>query len=637
MKFAVAEQGNLAAFARATQSLDDAKSKITKVGRNDSTQAEILNITASSVDGFQGEAARLQETAAETLFGRFPLIRAFGIDPTEDEEFQIHSYTTSGVAERRAVASALTKIAKSASSDPLNVIILVPGATESERVSEGLAELVDSEAPQAFDHVADARLFPGGLRSEWGPMPAWDTPDPAIDAVCRRFLKYIHPAKEPRSLMLVMVRRFADKARGDYWIQAQQRTFDLSTLEKAEDDPEKLEADKVRMAETLAHDRSRFTPQIIGGSALLFLLALAIQAALSLDSPQARGWLNRLAVPTFGFLVGLFLTPLLMLALKRGLPDPQSPVLIGGWWPCVAGALSLILPAGVFRMGAGSAGRYVPAISCHGRWGVAFVPVALGICAAWIRPATYALDGHWIIFIIALGAAAANLVYCFGRAIDLADHFPMTILPITLALALVFGGGAFLGSSWILSLVAVCAAMTTALHTFITRRRAASSVNAVEASSRDGTRGRRPRTIPQLHEALLVPLYQPPPEFELLKKTIEQAGITKSTWIGLVGPIAAGKTAAVRHLINELQTSDADLQVLMGRCVEGGTPYQPFREALAEVGVSTRLMTAKAQGGDVNSIIERLADEFIPFWDFFSGAQMMTRRKRQRGLTFWPP
>jgi hypothetical protein len=176
-------------------------------------------------------------------------------------------------------------------------------------------------------------------------------------------------------------------------------------------------------------------------------------------------------------------------------------------------------------MGAGSVGRYVTAMSCHGRWGAAFVPVALGTCAAWIRPALYALqNGESGLFIVSLGTAAAVLVYSFGR------------------------------------------------------------------------------------------------EFEHFKTTIETAGITRATWVGLVGPSASGKTAAAWHLIGELRSSNPGLQVLVGHCTEGGPPFQPFREALTEIGISPGLMTSRGQGGDVNSIIERLADEFIPFWDFFSGA-----------------
>src|SRR6185436_11883457 len=53
-------------------------------------------------------------------------------------------------------------------------------------------------------------------------------------------------------------------------------------------------------------------------------------------------------------------------------------------------------------------------------------------------------------------------------------------------------------------------------------------------------------------------------------------------------------------------------------CSKDSPPYEPFREALAELGVSAGLTASRGQGNEVNSIFERLADEFIPFWNFFS-------------------
>ena len=440
-----------ASFDAARKNQELAATTIAAGQSNSSAEIRDSKAAAETVERLQRETAELRALAAKSLFGGLPLIRAFGIRPDEDDEYQVFSDSTRGMAERRAMRDALTKIAKGASSDPLHVVLLVPGETIHERTEGRFARLVDSEAPESFAHIADVRLYSGALRAELDPMPAWDSPDPAIDAICRQFLKRIHPEKAPRSVMLVMVREFTDESNGDYWVQAQQRTFSLSTLEKAEDDPEKLEADKVRVADAFAHDRSRFTIAIWGGCLLMFVVALVCRAALSMRTAREGGWPNWLAIPTFGFLLGLILTPLIMLALKRGLPDPRSDVLASAWWPCAAGAFSLIFPAAIFRMAVGSAGRNIPSISCHGRWGIAFVSVRIGDRQrVWIQPATYALGAGCIHLIAAMSISAALLVYCFGRAIDLADHFPLSILPITLCLSLVFGAGAFLGSPWVL-------------------------------------------------------------------------------------------------------------------------------------------------------------------------------------------
>src|SRR4029077_2527257 len=135
---------------------------------------------------------------------------------------------------------------------------------------------------------------------------------------CRQFLKLIDPEKEPRSVMLVMVRELADESGDGCWVQVQQRTFEASSLEKADEDAQKLEADKVREHETLTHDRSRFGTGIVAGVIVLFLLSVAVHWGLSLTTVhRAGGWQRWLAIPISGFAVGLALTPLIMWAMKR--------------------------------------------------------------------------------------------------------------------------------------------------------------------------------------------------------------------------------------------------------------------------------------------------------------------------------
>ena len=617
LKFGASERGSVQEFEAAQRALDAAAARLAEVNVQRRQQA------ARTVQRLQRETGGLRKVALTTFFGRFPLIRAFDFEIEGGEEFQVHSYSNPGNARRRAILGALTQIGKSASSGPLHALVLVPGETEHERLSSELAELVDSESRLAFADVANIMIYAGALRADVDPMPAWGVHDPAFDPICRQFLKLVDPEKEPRAVMLVMVRELADELGDGRWVQVQQRTFEASSLEKAEDDPKKLEADKVREQETLTHDRSRFGSGIAVGVCILFLLSIAVHGALLLTTvARAGGWQRWLAIPISGFAVGLALTPLIMWAMKRWLPEPQMHAASAAWWPCTAGALSLVLPAGIFRMGAGSASRYIPSLSCHGRWGIVFVPVALGACAAWIRPACYALGaGGGTFLILSMGIAAGLLVYFFGRAIDMADQFPVAATPIAIVLALVFGGGAFLGSPAVLWIVSGAACLFYVIHAWVTRRKAASAREHADGLSRRGeTDIGRPHTTAQLKAALEMPSYQPSPEFDQLKQTIDRLGIAQSSWIGLVGPTVSGKTMAARHLISELQSSDRELQVLVGRCTEGAHPYQPFREALEALGVAPGFIASRGQGGDVNSIFERLADELIPFWDFFSSS-----------------
>lgn len=616
LKFAVAEHGDLRAIHGADLLSEQARAALKKE-QGTAEESDLLVVARSSAETLNVESKRLREVAAGSLFGRFPLLRGFGLKTGDEEEFLVRSYSVQGEARRRAIANCFLQLAKAGSSDPLHAVILVPSAFVGEPVSEEWIADVDSLARQAFANFPNIKLYPGRLRDELPAAPAWDAPDEDFDPIARAFLKRVDPLEEPRTVMLIIARQFLDPARDGVWVQVQQRTYEGSTLKDAEDAPEDLEADKVRVHETLAHDRGRFNLPITLAILLLFAGAVTIpESVFHLGGRRPLAWQRWLAIPPAGFVIGIVLTPLTMMALERWLPVAETTVVRGAWWPCLAGALSLILAAGVFRLAAGSLGRYFPNLSCHGRWGISFVPVAAGVTAAWIQPACYALGVDCVLPLVALGAAASLLVYCFGRAIDTADQFPVAVVPIVIILALVFGGASFAGSQSILCLVAVLAAVTTGVHEYATRHRSESE--GVEEGQPAGG-FRRPRTIEQLRAALESPRYQPPAEFESLRRTILASGLTRARWTGLVGPTASGKTAAARHLISELQGARRDLRVLAGRCTEESVPYQPFREALAEMGVSARLLAAHGHGGDVNNIFERLADEFIPFWDFFSG------------------
>jgi hypothetical protein len=620
LKFATAEHGNLQALADAQRLLAMAAGQIAEARASAAIPDDRLQAAEESSNALQHEIDRVRRVAAKTLYGKFALIRGFGPKIEEDEEFEVVYYSLAGAAHRWAVRKALDRIAKAASTGPLYVLVLVPGESADDRIHSPLAKMVDAEVLGAFAGVADARVYSGALRTEFDPMPAWDAPDPAFAPFCQEFLNRIKPERGPRSLMLVMVREFSDEKGDQHWVQAQHRTFELSSLEKAEESPEKLEADKVRSAEAMTHDKSRFNIGIVNGAIGLWGIALLVHYGLSVGHGYGGGWARLLAIPTASFVLGLALAPLIVVACVRWLPNPETYASAAAWWPCTAGALALFVPAGVFRMVAGSVGRYLPDLSCHGRWGISFVPVALGVCAGWLRPACFALGLDGLHFMMAMVLGAGLLTYCFGRAIDLADHFPVAIIPIVVGLALAFGGGAFSGSPLILWSVALAAALVSVSHALYLRWRARTMGEGESTWETGRNAAGPPRTVAQLRQALESPPYHPPREFDRLRKAIEGSAVTRSTWIGLVGPTASGKTAAARQLIGELQASEGDLLVLVGQCAEQAPRYQPFKDALAELGVSPRLMASRSDGGEVNNFFDRLADEFVPFWDYFSSS-----------------
>ena len=419
--------------------------------------------------------------------------------------------------------------------------------------------------------------------------------------------------------MLVLVREFTDEIGDRYWVQAQQRTYEVASLEKAEDHPEKLEADKVKIFECLTHDRSRFQNAVFFAICMFLMISLIANRILSTTFHSSEGGIARwVAVPVAGFVVGFGLTPFIMLAMKRWMPEPQTNAISAAWWPSMAGSLSLVLPVGVFRLILGAAGRYFPDYSCHGRWGIAFVPVAMGMCAAWIAPSCYAVGLGSVALVLAIGVTASMIVYSFGRAIDIADEFPLALMPVTIVLSLIFGAGAFMASPAVLIGVIGLAILIAIVHELLQRRAqqrlGTSDSELTLTASSDET----PRTIEQLRIAIKGPKYHPPLAFQLVKKLIDPSITKPLQWIGLLGPAAAGKTAAAQHLIDEIQSLRPDLKVFSGRCTQDSPPYKPLREALAELGATAGIIVSGSPGGEVNTVFERLADEFIPFWDFIS-------------------
>jgi len=567
----------------------------------------------------KSELESMRRNASKTFFGRFPLVRAFGLWPEDDKEFQVHSYQQKGEARQRAVFSALNQIAKAASTGPLITLILVPGETVQARMESPLAQAVDAQAMEAFSSTANIVIYPGALRLAVNPMPVWTSADPAFDPICRQLLHHVEPTKDPRGVMLVLVREFVDENNDAYWIQAQQRTFEAATLEKAKEKPESLEADKIKIFDSITHDRSRFAGVIWLVAAMLLVGAFGMNRLLSAYSIHGSGGWPRLGgIPLTGFFLGLGLTSFLMSAMERWMPEPHEDAWSAAWWPLIAGSLSLMLPVGVFRLIAGSVGRYMARFSCHGRWGIAFVSVALGTSAAWIGPVFYVMGMSGTVIILGMAIVTSLMAYCFGRAIDVADDCPYWVAPIPILGSIVHGFAAFSVSRVILGSLVVCAlAGTVALVIYLWRTSKASQTAEPGGGEPDAT-GSAPRTIEQLRGALASPGYHPSRLYRRLKKSIVETAAQKTHWIGLSGPEAIGKSAAAQLLVEEIQRNHPMVLILMARCSESVPPFQPFKDALMQLGASAGLIATNSQMGDVNTFFDRLADEFIPFWNFFS-------------------
>ncbi len=617
LKFGLVEFGNVNEFVISRQLLD-------RIGDERSRNKPSVTATSPTwIDFLEQETDRLVQSARATLFGEYPLIRGFELPFEEnDEDFRVYAYTRRGDAKRNAVRNTLEKLGRLASLDPQHVLILIPSSASHPTSHEELARLANSESQAAFARFPNLKVYGGRFRDSVDAMPAWEAADPAFDPICRKFLKQIRPGDEPRSVMIVQLRDFEDD--NLHWVQAQYRLFGPSALDKAATDASKLEADKIRIAETLTRDFSPYNYGIWILIGVLYVIALVTQELLTNSRTRASSarWVTWFALPSLGFILGIFLTHPVMMALADWLPKPRTSAWSGTWWPCVAGSISLILPLGVFRLAAGSADRYWPTLSYHGRWGIAFLPVALGITAAWVQPAFYANGWKSLAFIPAFAAAAASLAYCFGRAIDRADKFPVTVAPISMLLTVLFGAAAFLGSASFLWLISIFALLAIFGHGgFAPRASAALSQAQQEPVSTMPVNSQPPVTLEELRKSLAFPIYRGPKKIENMYRRLLSSDPPVVKWIGLIGPKASGKTAALRFLQEELKASQPVIQILSGVCTHRSqreSAYQPFRDAFTMLGLPEGLVEAHTGSDNVNSLFDNLAYELIPFWTFFS-------------------
>ena len=617
LKFGLVEFGNINEFVISRQLLKQITKELPQGKPHEPA------VSPPWLDSLRGEIDRLEQSARATLFGDYPLIRGFELPSAEnEEEFRVNTYTKDSDAKRNAVRNALERLGKLASLDPQHVLVLIPGDSPGQEHAE-LARLANSESQIAFARIPNLKVYSGRFRESVDAMPAWEAPDPAFDPICRKFLKQIRPGAEPRSVMVVQVRNFEDQ--NLHWVQAQYRIFGASALDKAVDDASKLEADKVRMAEALARDVSSYNYVIWTIIGALYALAIVLHEWLlqSRSRESWNGWARWFALPSMGFFLGILLTRLAMLALADWLPSPRASAWSGTWWPCAAGSITLILPVGVFRLAAGSADRYWPTLSYHGHWGVAFLPVALGITAAWVHPAFYTVGWNALTFIPAYAAAASALAYCFGRAIDRADKFPVSMAPISMILTIFFGAAAFMGSAIALWIISLLALFTLFVHNGqgYRFRRVTTQAQPDPLVATPSSHSQPPMTLDELRKALPAPIYRGPKRVESLHQTLIHHDLTLVKWVGLTGPKASGKTAAIRFLEEELRIAHPDIQFLSGSCTHRthrDAAYQPFREAFTMLGLPEGLVEAHTGSDSVNSIFDNLAYELIPFWTFFS-------------------
>jgi len=614
-KFGVVERGNVQAFERGIELLDSAAGQLALArAAGEGTAGELAEIEAEVLDLRQG-LEPLRRRANAVFSGRFPLVRALGADKPAEGAVRVALAGDALTARRLALRAALSDMISSLPSSPLTAVVLVPDDDSKQPHSDELIELVDSEVAIALGAGASATLAPAAWRAELPPAPPWNAPDAAYVPHCRKLLAHASPDSQPTSLAFILVRSASPAASDYHWLQIERRVFTASALAPLVASPpaKTLESDQVRVTEGLSRDNGRFSSAIWLSVAFLAALALASFATLNVLGRQAvDAWQTWLTPPAIGFALGLLLPPMVVSVLNSFAPEPLTAAGSAAWWPCLAGALTLLIPAIVFRLTAKSMANVVPGLYLDGRWGMTCLAVALGICGFWCRPAFLALGWGAVGVLIPLAIASSIILYLFGRAVDRSDRLPIALAPVAILLALALGLGTFLASPAALwSTALACSAFPLGI-VFAGHRRTAAPIATKLREPVATPAAARPQTLSELRERAQMPGFQPLEVFDRACATIESAAGGRTVWLALCGSSGSGKTAIAREIIARLRAQGDQVQVLTGSCRSEALPYQPFRELLSDVWGSSTVERFQPQSGKFDTVLQEFVGVFVP-------------------------
>jgi hypothetical protein len=603
LKFGAVEQGNLAEFDAAQRELDQA-------GQTPPLTGEVRALRA--------ECMWLREAAGASLMSRFPLVRAVAAARQVSDA----SYTAPSVvpemAPRLAVRAAVSQVAKELPSDLVDAFVWVyPSETEDEP-GEGAAVLVESETAAVLSALANVTFHPQPGEKEGPAAPAWQAPDAAFAPRVRSLLTSLDTSAAPRNLAIFLVRSRSPAPTDEYWFQAQCRIFDADELaEITAGDPAKVES-SLYVSDGLCRDASRQRSSLLLGQAALLLLAMATYAVLlAMRGSVVSHVYDWFVPPLIGYALGVTLPQAVISFMQRFLPTSDDGGTAVVWWPCLAGAFVLLLPAAVYRVGARSLTILPGARRLDGRWGAVLASVACGVAAYWCEPAATYLDRGAFAVLLPFTLSAIFLSYSFGRAVDPGDRFPLGAAAGAMGLALPLGAATFLASP---AMLWGCAAATAAF-TLVAARKAARGP-AVSRKSPElrpfNAEGTAPHDLAELRALVESPFYVSVAALDEARQICGACDARKTVWLAICGPTGSGKSALVDRVVAERKQALKTMRVLAGSCRAESPPYEPFREALAEVWETVAPASLQPEMAGVDSVFDELAGLFVPYWSLLS-------------------
>lgn len=371
----------------------------------------------------------------------------------------------------------------------------------------------------------------------------------------------------------------------------------------------------------LCRDRRPLVPIIILINFLLFSLSVIVfKLLVKIKNVPYKSISPIISTPLIGFLIGRFIPWAVCPFLEKISPGLDSYAALTFWWPCLVGAILLLLPLLIYRFVLTRPGILPEDFKPAGHIPGAFMASALGTTAYFTSLGIIFYANSGILLVIPWTISSLVIGYYIGRSLDSADPFPLWLSLPSAAVSLIIGGLFSLADfklSVIFSIALILAAFFSASYMSASKqliKKKQFYAEEIELSQ---------KIIPSTEEELIRRIAKPSfvklSSFDLIMSKVENFFRDEITYIGLCGPSGIGKTTAVRAVLKEIQKrkkeSKKPVILLCGQCLPDSTgiPFQPFQKAFADHFGIDLGATIEGQYKKLESSLGQLINNIIPF------------------------
>lgn len=184
-----------------------------------------------------------------------------------------------------------------------------------------------------------------------------------------------------------------------------------------------------------AQDR-RAQSRLIGATQLLFLLLAIVCAALvpwGIEKPLKIFY--KLCIGALLFFFGRFFNILVLMLLRKILPEPTAMAAAVWWWPALLGLLAIIGAGLVAWIGQARLTDIVPGARGQRAVGAIFALVALGTCSHFVSPLLLLDEARGLANVAPFVLASVSLAVLFGFAARTGPPVPHYFMVAPLLLA----------------------------------------------------------------------------------------------------------------------------------------------------------------------------------------------------------